>query len=130
MDYVTIPSNFFRDAIENMKPGERVIYHSGVLAADRQQGANFAAVNATATAAWEAMEAGQVALLQGVVRRGRGEKTIYDYIAVKLSTPHIHVTWAGPYAPPDKHYTKPKLIAPLPVPGLAAAASRFANIAY
>lgn len=87
------------------RPGARILYHTGNLMHDRAlRGDKTAdAVNALARAAWVAMEAGKITLLQEIVPDGTA------YLAVKLRHPHERVVWKGCYDPNRKNYVKPAL---------------------
>lgn len=83
----------FATALAAAKPGTDITYHVGNLMSDREYGTNFLTVHSVALAAWAAMEAGKVALLQQ--RLG----STYRYIARALPTPHRSVMWTGSYNP-------------------------------
>lgn len=89
------------ELIEAAGPGENVIYHIGSLMRDRMLGSSFLEVNATACAAWEAMEAGKVMLLQRRIEAG-----VFEYRVRKCAPPFVPAGWTGPYAT-HKKYTKP-----------------------
>lgn len=55
----------------------QIIYHTGSLLIDREQGENFLKINGVAEAARELYEAGKVYLVQRLVMPG-----VHDYIAV------------------------------------------------
>lgn len=94
----------FRDeflrACDAAKAGEEIRYHFGHLMADRQFGPKFLEVEAVARAAFDAMEAGKVHLIQ---KRSLGR---YFYIAVKRAAPFKPIEWEGCYAT-FKPHTKP-----------------------
>lgn len=83
----------FAAALAAAKPGTDITYHIGNLMSDREFGANFLTVHSVALAAWGAMEAGKVALLQRKCSAGT------RYIARALPTPHRSVMWTGSYNP-------------------------------
>lgn len=88
--------DLFVAAVAAAKPGERVLYHTGMLMADRVYGRDFMAIHATAREAFDLMEAGVVRLFQTKFGEGR-----YDYLAEKLAPPWEPVQWTGCY------YTSP-----------------------
>jgi hypothetical protein len=86
----------FDDRVARARPGDRITYHAGDMAFDREARADKPethAVHAIGCAAWEAMEAGLVTL---------GQRRIlpftFEYIAVKRAPPHNPVKWEGCYA--------------------------------
>lgn len=83
----------FAAALAAAKPGTDITYHIGNLMSDREYGANFLTVHSVARAAWAAMEAGKVALLQQRVG------SVSRYIARTLPAPHKAITWVGSYNP-------------------------------
>jgi hypothetical protein len=76
--------------------GERIIYHVGNLACDREW---KPATEFTARAAWVAMEDGRVDLIQRRVVEG------FEYIAIKRRDVE-KVIWTGCYDPERKNYTR------------------------
>src|SRR5437868_8218006 len=116
------------ERIETLKPGEHVIYHLGSLMYDRATGANFAAVHATACAAWDALEEGKVALAQRLVSAGVWENghlvrpSVFEYRLVKLTPPYKAIEWAGPYATNIKRHSKPATRTPVVEAAVAARA--------
>ena len=71
----------FLEWYENAKPGDRFIYHKGLLTQDRgdvETGRTIAPVHALAKLAYESYMYGQVALVQ----RRRGEFN-FDYTAIR-----------------------------------------------
>lgn len=84
----------FAAALAAAKPGTDITYHVGNLMSDREYGQNFLTVHSVARAAWAAMEAGKVALLQR-----RVDSTRVQYLARVLPSPHRSVMWTGSYNP-------------------------------
>lgn len=65
----------------DLAPGQSVIYHTGMLAKDREfPSADYLRVRETQRAAMEAYERGQVTLVQRRLKDG-----VYEYIAVRLA---------------------------------------------
>lgn len=83
----------FATALAAAKPGTDITYHIGNLMSDHQFGTNFLVINGVRLAAWAAMEAGKVALLQQKTSVGS------RYIARVLPPPHKPVKWMGCYNP-------------------------------
>ncbi len=90
----------FDQRVKRALPGEKIVYHIGNLVLDREGKGDFFTVHLTATAAWRAMEAGKVDLVQRI----SGDKT--EYIAVKRAEPHKKTEWTGCYDPKRKSYNK------------------------
>lgn len=76
---MTMTRNDFLSALSFARRGDRVTYHTGLLMADRRQGATFQAIHGAACAAWDACTQGVCTLVQRRIDRGT-----CDYIAVKL----------------------------------------------
>jgi hypothetical protein len=93
---VTMARATFEEYVASAKPGDQIIYHVGLLWWDTNFGIDFMKAWNTRKAAWEAMEAGKVTLVQKKLSDG-----IWSYIAVKRKTPHEPVVWMGCYAPKD-----------------------------
>lgn len=104
----------FVELVDAAKPGEIIVYHVGFLMRDRMLGSTFLEVNATACAAWEAMEAGRVLLSQRRIDVG-----VYEYRVQKCTPPFVEVEWFGPYATHKKH-TKPHFTATVTTAARAA----------
>lgn len=71
----------FEATLRKLQCGDRIVYHTGDLMADRGEinNASTGRIRAVARAAWRAYEAGLVTLVQK--RLGYGE---FEYTAVKL----------------------------------------------
>lgn len=113
----TISRPIMLEQIETMKPGERLIYHTGHLMYDRALGQNFLVVNATACAAWDAMEAGKVRLVQRAVHDSLNFKE-FEYSIIKRAAPYKPVGWWGCYATSKFKYSKPCEISKHPAPAM------------
>jgi ferric-dicitrate binding protein FerR (iron transport regulator) len=75
----------FLAEVATARPGDEIIYHTGLLMMDRMFGPEFQNVHAIATAAMEAWKEGRVHLVQKRVARG-----ICAYIAIKRArTAHL-----------------------------------------
>lgn len=94
----------FDAAVEAAKPGAAIVYHTGhMFGGDRRNGLHFLAVDNVARAAWNAMEAGKIHLVQKRIRDGA-----YAYMAIKRPPPFKKVEWLGCYNT-SPLYTKPVL---------------------
>ena len=60
----TMTPTAFNARLHLAKAGQVVVYHVGFLAADRMDGLNTTEVHRTATAAWDAYEAGKAYLVK------------------------------------------------------------------
>lgn len=100
----TMLSFDFNARLENMIPGERAVYHVGAIGHDRLVGKDFLQVHAVAAAAWAAMEAGKVLLVQ----RRIFPSYDWEYIAIKLAPPYKPVEWTGCYDPDRTLSAPPK----------------------
>jgi hypothetical protein len=69
----------FLSQLATAKPGEYVVYHTGNLLYDRENGPEFQNVNAVAVAAYEAYDEARVTLVQK-----RIAPHVCAYIAIKL----------------------------------------------
>ena len=90
----------FDQRVKRALPGEQIVYHVGNLVIDRERAGDFFTIHLTATAAWRAMEAGKVDLVQ------RSVDDMFEYIAVKRAEPHKKAEWTGCYDPKRKNYNK------------------------
>ncbi len=90
---VLMTKDQFTTALKTAKPHSSIAYHVGSLMSDRQYGQSFLQIHAVAMAAWAAMEAGKVALVQDKL----GSAT--RYVARVLPPPHKPVEWVGCYNP-------------------------------
>jgi len=84
----------FEGHIATLPAGRALIYHIGNMMWDRERGTGFQRVNSTAHAAWEAMEAGKVYLVQRRVL-----PDVFEYVAIKRDPPYSAVEWTGCYDP-------------------------------
>lgn len=80
----------FEAWVSGSVPGQQATYHVGSLMYHRQKGIRFQEVANVATAAWDAMEAGKVTLVQRTVAR-----SCHEYIAIKRAEPFKPVLWEG-----------------------------------
>lgn len=85
----------FEQCLADGSPGDKIIYHVGFLLWDTHYGIDYLRVRNNAAAAWEALEAGKVTLVQEKVMDG-----IWKYIAIVRRPPHKKVQWQGCYLPP------------------------------
>lgn len=93
--------------IDTIQPGEVVAYHTGNLMADRTLGPDFMRVENTARAAWDAMEAGKVRLVQART----GTEGVFQYLVIKRKGPFKKVNWCGCYDRRRNHHSRPERIA-------------------
>lgn len=82
----------FEAQMDGLLPGEGLAYHMGNLLVDRRIGLDFMRVENTARAAWNAMMAGKVHLMQKRIGEAR-----YAYCAVKKAPPFKVTEWCGCY---------------------------------
>jgi hypothetical protein len=92
----------FERALPTMKPGEVIVYHTGNLLKDRNMGPDFMRVENVARAAWVAMEAGELHLVQ--IKKG---DDVWDYCGIMRPKPFKKIKWDGCYDPRRNHHVKP-----------------------
>ncbi len=93
----------FIAAVEAARPGAKIIYYTGhFFGGDRRIGPDHKEVDILARAAWGALEAGRVRLVQRRIKDG-----VYEYLAVKRHKPFNKVKWTGCY---EKGYARPSTV--------------------
>lgn len=80
----TVTAKGVTDALKMLKPGQRVVYHTGSLMFDRQRGLEFGRVHGAAKAAWDAYTAGLVTLVQRKLAPLK-----YEYIAIRRNATKV-----------------------------------------
>src|SRR4051812_31725564 len=84
----------FDAAVDAAATGDTFKYYSGFIMKDRKAIWEFEAqpIQLLAEAAWSALEAGKVTLVQRKLSEGR-----YHYYATKRAAPHTPLVWQGCY---------------------------------
>ncbi len=79
---VSLTYDTVTDALQRLKPGRALLYHTGSLMHDRKEGPAYHEVHGAAHAAYVAYTRGEVTLIQRKLK-----PLVFEYLAVRMAPP-------------------------------------------